>query len=365
MARTLERPYLALDLDGEGSHPAAATETGADPARAYSGKHLVRRVLAAESAGFNAVIFADHALDASAHEHPVNLTSTHAAAYVAPRTHRIALIAETDAVFTEPFHVAMALMTVDHSSLGRAGWLVRATGTAAEAGNVGRETPSAERINHEVADAIEVNRRLWDSWEDDAIIRDVESGRFIDADKIHFADFEGENYSVKSASIVPRSPQGQIPVIAGAEFAGADADVVEVSADSVDGLIQAANEARANKARIVTAKLSVVLDARGRTAAERLEDLNAHGTWTPRALVTGDAATVAAELERVLESVNGLRLSPAVTNIDGEELAEAVLPILRSRIDIAENAAGTTTRELLGLSRPASRYATISQEENR
>ena len=59
---------------------------------------------------------------------------------------------------------------------------------------------------------IEVVRRLWDSWEDDAEIRDVATGRFIDRDKLHYIDFEGKWFSVKGPSVTPRPPQGQPPV---------------------------------------------------------------------------------------------------------------------------------------------------------
>ena len=60
---------------------------------------------------------------------------------------------------------------------------------------------------------MEVLRRLWDSWDDDAEIRDVATGRFIDRDKLHYIDFEGRWFSVKGPSITPRPPQGQ-PVVA-------------------------------------------------------------------------------------------------------------------------------------------------------
>ena len=65
----------------------------------------------------------------------------------------------------------------------------------------------------EAADYVEVLRRLWDSWEDDAEIRDVATGRFIDRDKLHYIDFEGRWFAVKGPSITPRPPQGQ-PVVA-------------------------------------------------------------------------------------------------------------------------------------------------------
>ena len=64
-------------------------------------------------------------------------------------------------------------------------------------------------------------RRLWDSWEDDAIIRDVTTGRYVDIDKLHYIDFTGKFFSVKGPSITPRPPQGQ-PVVAVLAHARAD-----------------------------------------------------------------------------------------------------------------------------------------------
>lgn len=358
--RNLERPFLALDLDGEGAHPAAATSSGITPAESYSGRRLAQRALAAESAGFNALVFADRAKDARTEEHPVNLAAAHAAAFIAPLTHRVALIAEADTVFAEPFHLATQLQTIDHSSVGRAGWLVAASQAATEAQSLGRETPDDERVRREVTDGIEVNRRLWDSWEDDAEIRDVPSGRFIDAERIHNVDFAGEYYSVKSASIVPRSPQGQIPVIASASVvdAGADIDVVQVSAGSVDQLIDAVRDARQQGFGRVIAELAVVVDALGQSAAERIAELDQLALWNPGALAAGTAEHVAVEIGRVLAVADGIRLRPAVFDRDLPELAGAVLPALREQLPLADSPAGSTFRDLLGLERPASRYAT-------
>ena len=72
--------------------------------------------------------------------------------------------------------------------------------------------PRSRRLFDEAADHVEVVRRLWDSWEDDAEIRDVATGRFIDRDKLHYIDFEGAHFSVEGPSITPRPPQGQ-PVV--------------------------------------------------------------------------------------------------------------------------------------------------------
>ena len=79
-----------------------------------------------------------------------------------------------------------------------------------------RADPAAARLIGELldeaADYVEVIRRLWDSWEDDAEIRDVATGRFVDRAKLHYIDFAGRYFSVKGPSITPRPPQGQ-PVV--------------------------------------------------------------------------------------------------------------------------------------------------------
>ena len=95
--------------------------------------------------------------------------------------------------------------------------------------------PDGDELFDEAADAVEVVRRLWDSWEDDAIIRDAATGRYIDRDKLHYIDFHGKYFSVKGPSITPRPPQGQ-PVVAALahapriyEFAAASADLVFIT----------------------------------------------------------------------------------------------------------------------------------------
>ena len=76
----------------------------------------------------------------------------------------------------------------------------------------GRRDVAGVDLFDEATDAVEVVRRLWDGWEDDAVIRDVATGRFVDRDKLHYIDFAGKHFSVKGPSITPRPPQGQ-PVV--------------------------------------------------------------------------------------------------------------------------------------------------------
>ena len=126
----------------------------------------------------------------------------------------------------------------------------------------------------EAEDFVEVIRRLWDSWEDDAEIRDAATGRFIDRDKIHYIDFVGSHFSVKGPGIVPRPPQGQPLVTALAHatvpyrFAARSADIVFVTpidtADArriVDEIrSEQAGAGRADETLHVFADLVVFLD---------------------------------------------------------------------------------------------------------
>jgi alkanesulfonate monooxygenase SsuD/methylene tetrahydromethanopterin reductase-like flavin-dependent oxidoreductase (luciferase family) len=86
-------------------------------------------------------------------------------------------------------------------------------------------------------------RALWDSWEDDAVIKDVATGRFLDNDKVHHVRFEGASFSVIGPLITPRPPQGQVVVIAAgghATFIGTPGQIADnwahyVRTRAVDG----------------------------------------------------------------------------------------------------------------------------------
>ena len=238
---------------------------------------LAEAVLAAESAGFHA----GH-LRRRARSGPTNALQR--AAYAGPVTRTIALVPEVDTVYTEPFHVSTQLASLDYVSGGRAGWIATAAEPPEAAAAVGRTAVAGSALVQEAAASIEVSRRLWDSWEDDAVIRDVATGRYIDVDKLHYADFEtpadfaGACYSVKGPSIIPRPLQGQLPVLAAASLVGEG----QVAAEAVDAVLVTAPtpellaaEVRDVRARLgaavaVIAELDVVLDSRGQAAAERL-----------------------------------------------------------------------------------------------
>ncbi|SDL72103.1 Luciferase-like monooxygenase [Arthrobacter sp. ov407] len=383
---SLGHGLLLLDLDGAGSHPAAWRVSRTAPASVLGPEHLRGAVLAAESAGFHAATFSDPGLPDPDQPGPpgepdpghpgrdaaARLNALQRAAFAGPVTRSLALIPEVDTVYTEPFHISTQLASLDYVSGGRAGWLVAASPSAADAAAVGRDTVRGERLSREAADSIEVSRRLWDSWEDDAVIRDVPTGRYLDVDKLHYIDVENGSYSVKGPSIIPRPPQGQLPVLAPAGLltpeavAAGAADALLVSAPTPELLAAELAATRAGlaaggSAPALIAELDVVLDSRGQAAAQRLAGLNRHTAWqSPRARFAGPAAELTELLTEVLARADGVRLHPAVLDTDLEELSRLVLPELRRRGLLAPTTADVTFREQLGLARPASRYAAIT-----
>jgi len=132
---------------------------------------------------------------------------------LAMATSRLGLIATLSTSYNEPYSAARRLATLDHLSHGRAGWNVVTSTTENEAHNFGRDAHfgHAERYAR-AGEFIEVARKLWDSWDDDAFIVDRENGLYIDAGKVHAIDHAGAFFHVAGPMTTARPPQGH-PVI--------------------------------------------------------------------------------------------------------------------------------------------------------
>ena len=147
---------------------------------------------------------------------------------LAPMTSHIGLVATASTSYNEPFHVARKFASIDHISGGRAGWNLVTSGQEAEAKNFGREKHYAHGERYERArEFAQVVTGLWDSWDDDAFVRDKASGQFFHPDKLHPLNHKGENFSVRGPLNVPRTPQGR-PVIV---QAGGSEDMIAVAAE--------------------------------------------------------------------------------------------------------------------------------------
>jgi N-acetyl-S-(2-succino)cysteine monooxygenase len=139
---------------------------------------------------------------------PVTLLSA-----IAPVTQRLGLVATATTSYNEPYNVAREFASLDHISGGRAGWNVVTSANLSEAYNFGREAhfKHDERYDRAI-EFTEVVFGLWDSWDDDAFLRDRASGRYFDPARLHILNHKGLYFSVRGPLNVARPPQGR-PVI--------------------------------------------------------------------------------------------------------------------------------------------------------
>ena len=208
-------------VDGAGALPVLAVDLVTAPSLLEGLAPLARGL---EEAGIGALTLSDGGL------HPI-----HVAAHLAPLTRGIGLLPRTDAIYVEPFHLATQLMSLDHISHGRAGWLLQAETDPSAAEAVGREVLGLEATAREAADVLEAARTVWGTWAPDAVVRDTERGVYVDASRLQYADVEAETFSVRGPAITPRSPQGLLPVLV-ADTDRADAGE-RVSGELADGRV--------------------------------------------------------------------------------------------------------------------------------
>jgi alkanesulfonate monooxygenase len=156
-------------------------------------------------------------------------------------TERIGFVASASTTYNEPYHVARKFASLDYVSSGRVGWNVVTSWSEQEAHNFGRESHMEHGLRYRRAEEfVDVVFGLWDSWEDDAFIRDKVGGRYFDPAQLHTLDHRGEIFSVKGPLNVARPLQGY-PVIAQAGSSGPGQDLGSRIAD----LIYTAQKTRA------------------------------------------------------------------------------------------------------------------------
>jgi alkanesulfonate monooxygenase SsuD/methylene tetrahydromethanopterin reductase-like flavin-dependent oxidoreductase (luciferase family) len=368
--------HLAVGLDGYGWHPHAWRYAFAHNATGEG--HLGGRYWAALAGvaerGLLDFLTIDDSLNAQPGRRPDisprrlagRADAVLVAARIAPATKHIGLVPVATTTHTEPFHLAKAIATLDYVSHGRAGWQARVSATAHEAALFGRRpVPEIDELFDEASDAVEVVRRLLDSWEDDAIIRDIATGRYVDRDKLHYIDFAGKYFSVKGPSITPRPPQGQPVVLALAhnsrvyQFAAASADIVLVTPHDDDSL------------RAILAEVADAPRSSGRSVkvfADLVVSL-VDDPLAPRAAISSDAHVFvggASDLAELLVAwhdagIDGVRLRPAVNAIDLPAIVDELVPLLqgagRFRTGYRD---GETLRDRLELAPAPNRYAAVS-----
>jgi len=358
--------HLGVALDGYGWHPQAWRATlVSDPGTpsVLSGRYWAELAATAERGLLDFLTIDDTLMPQPGRRERIDpkrlagrADAVLVAARIAPATQHIGLIPVATVTHTEPFHVSKSIATLDYVSHGRAGWQPRVSATTHEAALFGRRDGSQIPLFEEAVEYVDVVRRLWDSWEDDAIIRDVATGRYVDVDKLHYIDFAGKHFSVKGPSITPRPPQGQ-PVVAALahvrpayEFAAAAADIVFVTPTDGAAVQSILGEVHAAGGSALKVFADVVVSFEG------------NGDFRSDALVFAGSATELVDMLLDWQGlgIDGARLRPAVNATDLPVIVDEVVPLLqragRFRTGYRH---GETLRARLRLPVAPNRYAAV------
>jgi alkanesulfonate monooxygenase SsuD/methylene tetrahydromethanopterin reductase-like flavin-dependent oxidoreductase (luciferase family) len=378
--------HLAVALDGAGWHPAAWREPRACPGELFTARHWLDQVRRAQDGLLDFVTIEDsHRLQSTRGGAPDGRTdqvrgrldATLIAAWVAPRTRHVGIVPAAATALTEPFLLSTQIATLDFISLGRAGWqaqIFAAPGDGAGAYVGPRRVAEGDAGWAEAAEHIDVVRRLWDSWEDGAEIRDAAANRFFDRRRVHHIDFAGEHFRVKGPSITPRPPQGQ-PIVAmpaatgpATEIAVRHADLVFATPRDEDGLAaerrriddRATAAGRDPSSLRALADIVVFLDPDPSAARERRDRLDRSDGACHHFDTIVFAGTPAQLADRLIAwhelGNHGFRLRPGTVPHDLDVITRALVEELQVRGAFRRRYEAGSLRELLGFSRPDSRY---------
>jgi FMN-dependent oxidoreductase (nitrilotriacetate monooxygenase family) len=279
-------------------HTSAWRYPGAFPDANFNFTHLKHFAQKLEQGRFDAFFMADHLavmnMPMAALKRSATVTSFDPLTLLpalAAVTERIGLIATASTTYNEPYHIARKFASLDHISGGRAGWNLVTSGNPQESVNFGLDdhVEHGERYRR-AREFFDVVTGLWDSWADDAFIRDVESGLYFDPDKLHVLNHKGEHLSVRGPLNIARPIQGW-PVIvqAGASEAGR-----QIAAETAEAVFSGTNN--------IAAAQSFYADVKGRM--EKLGRSRDHLKILPGAfVVVGDTVEAARVKKRRLDSL--------------------------------------------------------------
>ncbi|MCK1573446.1 LLM class flavin-dependent oxidoreductase [Bradyrhizobium sp. 174] len=220
---------LGVFLHPAGYHEGAWRDPSVPANGGVDFEHHAHLATIAESAAFHFIFLADHLSvsepdDASIARvsrnerfEPITLLSA-----LSSRTQHIGLVATASTTYSQPYHLARMFASLDHLSKGRAAWNIVTSGSMFEAPNFGdRQLPDHKVRYARAREFVDVVKGLWDSWEDDAFIRDKQSGIFADTKKLHVLNHRGDYLSARGPLNIARPPQGYpVLVQAGASDTG-------------------------------------------------------------------------------------------------------------------------------------------------
>jgi FMN-dependent oxidoreductase (nitrilotriacetate monooxygenase family) len=244
MSSTQRQMHLNLFIQGIGHHEAAWRHPGTNPADMLDIGYYQRLAKQAEAAKLDAVFIAD-ALAINAHiaHGPFNnfFEPFTLLAAVAAVTSRIGVIGTASTTYDEPYDIARKFASLDRLSGGRAGWNIVTSGNERAAQNFGLPAHPAHSERYARAtEFVEVAQKLWESWEDGALLADRAGGRFTDRARIHDINHDGKFFKVQGPLDFPGPPQGH-PVLVqagssedGKEFAARFAEAIYTAQNNLD-----------------------------------------------------------------------------------------------------------------------------------
>ena len=310
--------HFGVFVLGTGNHTAGWRYPGADDS--FQDLAVVQRIAAIAERGLFDLLFIGDGLAANLASHPsytVRLEPLTMLAAIAMSTRHVGLGATMSTTYSDPFTVARVFSSLDHISGGRAAWNAVTTASSASGGNFGRVHPEHEQRYQIAEEFVEVVRGLWDCWDDDAIIKDRATGRYIDTAKVRSLNHEGQFFSVRGPLNGGRSPQGQ-PIILQAGGSERGQNLAARTADVVFSVVQDFDEAKSAYAQLrermrrfgrnpdEVSILPGVMPIVGRTDAQARDILNTLQSYVELDRGAGDAVgTARAEHGRALDGRAG------------------------------------------------------------
>ncbi len=249
--------HLGAFMRPVGIHTGWWRYPGAWPDANFNLPHLVHLIQTLERGRFDAFFMADHLaflnMEMAALRRSATVTSFEPLTLLsalAMVTSRIGLVATASTTFDAPYHIARRFSSLDHISGGRAGWNIVTTSNPEAALNFGLD----DHMDHDeryrrAREFYDVVTGLWDTFEDDAWVRDQESGIFFDPEKMHRLDHKGEFLSVRGPLNIARPVQGW-PVIVQAGASEPGRQLAAETAEVIFGSARDIEDARAFRADV-------------------------------------------------------------------------------------------------------------------
>src|ERR1700675_1924155 len=382
-------------------HTGAWRYPGAWPDANFNFPHIKRLIQKLEAGKFDAFFMADHLAVLNM---PINaLKRSHTVTSFEPFTllsalsavtEHIGLIATGSTTFDEPYHVARRFASLDHISNGRAGWNIVTTSNPDAALNFGLDDhmEHAERYRR-AREFYDVVTGLWDSFADDAFVRDVEAGLYFDPAKMHVLNHKGKYLSGRGSP--PHGQKLYADIKGRMDRLGRDRDNLKILPGAFVVVGDSVEEAKEKRALLdskvhydsAIASLSVILgtDASGfdpdgqlppipetnasKSGRQRLVDVAARDKLTVRQLAqrvggygglafVGTPSVIADQMEEWLTSFgcDGFNIMFPFLPAGLDDFVDKVVPELQKRGIFRNEYEGRTLRENLGLPRPKNRF---------